>query len=528
MTTLAAPKPIKPPPPPTGGGRIVATLTRTAPWHWLIVLLVCVFVYWTNLGATGLHSTEGHRAIPGWEALETGRWIPTTMFEALYTRKPPGMPWAIALSTMLLGETELAARAPSALACTLMALVACFVSMLWFGKPWGLIAGLTQALMPRFWSSGRSADIEALHCLATQLLALALVQALVIQPRAEARRRIMLSLVIGLSLAATILLKAHAGLPVLVGVVAAACIVRRSPGPVASPALWGGIILTIGLLGPLTLAYLRAISGQPAVSEDFSKFLWDFSRLGEWLLFPLAVLFSALPATLAWLFPWGPDARAEVAGNPNDHAAREIARTLGIAFVVSVGVYMLFGVSNDRYAMPALVVLAPIAAYAARGACTFFTPTRRRIARLMVLGSPVVLFTALLIAAGVFIFRVDPHDARSSARPAGPLLAAMLPDGAEVWADGFVGAKPELLWYARRDAAAAGKRIRPLWKHVEIAGKVPPPPRVFMVLNPTELERYEAAGHGAMLVRVGEGLADKTPWVLVRVAGESQETQASP
>lgn len=499
--------------------RTIGALARTARWHWVVVLAVCVFVYWTNLGGAGLHSTEGHRAIPGWEALATGRWIPTTMFEALYTRKPPGMPWAIAVSTMVLGETELAARAPSALACTAMALIACFVSMRWFGGPWGLIAGLAQALMPRFWSSGRSADIEALHCLAAQVLALVLVHALVVRPRAGSRERIALSAVTGLSLAAMVLLKAHAGLPVLAGVVAAACIVRGSAAPIFSTVLWGGVVLAFGLLAPLAMGYYRAIQGQPAVSEDFSKFLWDGSRVWAWLAFPLMVFFSALPGSLAWLFPWGPDARAEVRDDASDRAARELARALGIAFVAATAVYMVFGVSNDRYAMPALVVIAPMAGYVARGACSFFVPTRRRIAKVFVLGSPVVLAAVMLIAAGVFVFRIDPHDARSSARPAGPLLAAVLPDGAEVWADGFVGAKPELLWYAMRDAKVAGKSIRPLWKHREIAGQEMPASGTFLLLNATELERYEQRGLGASLERVSDGVADTTVWVLVRVRG---------
>jgi hypothetical protein len=229
------------------------------------------------------------------------------------------------------------------------------------------------------------------------------------------------------------------------------------------------------------------------------------------------VFISALPGSLAWLFPWGPDARAEVLRSVGDLAAREIARTLGLVFIVATLVYMLFGVSNDRYAMPALVVIAPIAAYAARGACSFFTPKRRAIARVFVLGSPVVLAAVMAVAAGVFVFRIDPHDARSSARPAGPLLAAALPDGAEVWADGFVGAKPELLWYAKRDAMVAGKRVRPLWKHPEISGQVMPQPGTFMLLNGTELARYEERGFGRSLERVSDGVADTTVWVLVRV-----------
>jgi 4-amino-4-deoxy-L-arabinose transferase-like glycosyltransferase len=49
------------------------------------------------LGSSGLSQSEGHRAIPGWTMLERGNWIVPHLFEQPYLRKPPGMPWAVAL-----------------------------------------------------------------------------------------------------------------------------------------------------------------------------------------------------------------------------------------------------------------------------------------------------------------------------------------------------------------------------------------------------------------------------------------------
>lgn len=509
-----------PTPPSASAAKWTAWLTRTRRWHWLMVLAACAVVYWPNLGAPGLRSTEGHRAIPGWEALETGRWAPTTMFEALYVRKPPGMPWAIAASTTIFGETEFAARFPSALASTLMALAACFAASAWFGAPWGLAAGLAQALIPRLWSSGRTADIEALHCLSAQVAAYILVHALVVARDASARARIAMSASLGVAIIALLLTKAHAGLPVLVGVVIAACVVMRSARGVFSPVLWGGVVLAAGSLAPLAIEYLRVMRSGGAVSEDFGKFMWDASRLGKWAIFPLAVLASGLPATLALLFPWGPDAARE-GDAPGERTPFAVARTLALGTLIATGVYMLAGVSNDRYAMPVLGLLGPLASYVARGCATNFTPARRGFGRLFVLGGPAVLVPGLLIGAVVNFALLEPRDARSTARPEGPALAAALPDGAEVWADGFVGAKPELLWYARRDAALAGKRVRPLWKHQEIAAAVLPPANVYMVLNTKELERYTSAGAGDLLETVAQGRADTTVWLLVRVKAPS-------
>jgi hypothetical protein len=42
---------------------------------------------------------------------------------------------------------------------------------------------------------------------------------------------------------------------------------------------------------------------------------------------------------------------------------------------------------------------------------------------------------------------------------AGALLAEALPDGAVLWADDLIEARPDLLLYTQRSAAAAGKRV---------------------------------------------------------------------
>src|SRR5437867_1102164 len=99
----------------------------------MIVLAVCAAVYLPRLGAGGLTNTEGHRAIPGWGMLESGDWVLPRMFGQVYLRKPPGMSWAIAASSAVFGETEFAARLPSALAMMGMALVAMFFGSRWFG-----------------------------------------------------------------------------------------------------------------------------------------------------------------------------------------------------------------------------------------------------------------------------------------------------------------------------------------------------------------------------------------------------------
>ena len=100
---------------------MTAPTSRTPAWgvrSVLIVLLVCGAVYWPRLGERGLASTEGHRVIPAWEMLESGNWLVPRLFGQIYARKSPGIHWAVALSSRILGETEFAARAVGAMSAT--------------------------------------------------------------------------------------------------------------------------------------------------------------------------------------------------------------------------------------------------------------------------------------------------------------------------------------------------------------------------------------------------------------------------
>ncbi|MDX2115267.1 MAG: glycosyltransferase family 39 protein [Planctomycetota bacterium] len=495
----------------------------------LIVLIAGLLVYFPRLGVEGLRSTEGHRAIPAWEILSTGEWLPTRLFETVYVRKPPGMPWAIAAASSVLGETELAARIVSALSVTAMGLVAFFFAGRWFGWRTAVIAGLAQTLMPRLWSAGRTADIEALLCLGVQIAALTMVDALAERGGARPPASRWAWAVLGAAgLIIAVLAKAHAGLPVIAGVIAAALVVHRRPRVLLRPEFAGAIVLALAALTPLAFRYARLLQQEAGVSEDFSRFLWSLDRLGEWATFPVVVTLSGLPAALALMFPWGPDARREAESDAARGAQLRLARCLGVAFFCAIGVYMLFGVSNPRYAMPALVLLPPIAGYVAAGTLGgWFMPARRAIARLCVLGSVPALTGVMLVLAGLNIGVFEPRDARSSARPAAAAVAPALPDGAQVWADGFVRAKPELLWYAARDAGRLGARVRCLWKHREIAAAVLPAPGVFLLLNEREYARYVEAGHGPALEERARGVADTTPFGIWRVKAPADGAPAA-
>ncbi|MEZ6242542.1 MAG: glycosyltransferase family 39 protein [Phycisphaerales bacterium] len=453
--------------PAVGSTRVRTILTRNLWLQGLLVVLVCAAVYWPLLGRGGLAMSEGHRVIPGWEMLDSGDWLTPQMFGEAYVRKPPGMSWAVAVSSMAFGRTEWAARAVSALAATLMALVAWRVGTRWFGSPWGLAAGLAQALMPQMWESGRSAEIEALDNLGTQVAALAVLEIMMSAPRARTSQRLALGVVLAIGLIVMGLAKGPAGAPVIAGAMISGVIVRRRG--IVRPELWGGLALgTLALVGVL-YAVWRSVEASGLGSPEglHGTHLWRPGHLlGVITLAPTAWVW-ALPASLAFLFVWGPDARREVEGDEEGGERLVRARALAYAWLVSLGIYTALGISNARYAAPAAALLPLGVAYVARGAwrAGAFTDRRRAIARAMLLGAAWSWVVVLTIGAWAYIATREASVRATSGREAGLEMARVLAEGIEsgqittpttLAADDAIEARPEVLGYARRELARAG------------------------------------------------------------------------
>jgi len=449
----------------------------------LTVLAACAVVYWAWLGSSGFGGTEGHRVIPGWTMLETRDWLHVTMFEQTYLRKPPGMAWAIGASAAVLGESEFSARAVSAGAATASALVAFLFAGRWFGRRWGVYAGLCQALTPLFWQPGRTADIEALHNLGVQLVVLALIDTLAPARwrRGELRWRLDMALVAACGFVLAVVMKGPAGAPAVGGLMLGLLIVCRRGFNAVLPVLTAAVVLAAAALGPVAMVVLRANAGAGAVKEDVSGFMWSWSTLFQTAQLPVAAFIAALPAAVWALFPLGRDARREAErGGPGAQNELRIARVLAWSWMASLGACVLAGLSNPRYAMPGAVMLAPLAAYVAKGAVSgAFMPKRRLIARIACLGHPLVLGVLL---GGVAVFMAareanwDPD--RRGGPDAGAAIAAMLPapsDPIELWADGLVEARPDVLLYASRLAHRNRVELRPLWRKASVKrGELPP------------------------------------------------------
>lgn len=455
----------------------------------LVLMAVCAAVFLPRLGATGLSMSEGHRVVPAWEMLEDARagephWGESRMFGTLYLRKPPGMLWAIAGSSAVFGENEFAARLPSAVAATLLAFAVWWFATRWFGSPWGLAAGLAQALLPVTWPSARSAEIESLHLLTTGVACLALLDRFLVKsprPWLDAHRALLFVSTFGM-----IVTKGPAGLPFLAAaLLCGICIARgtRRRWIMLADSL---LVVAVALFAGWWLVR-PGPNGEPAVIEGVSHFLWRRTDLAAILALCPAVLGTMLPASVALVFPWGPDAvrewEQERAGRgPESPSPTGVARLLAFAAVVSLLVLTAIGVSNPRYGLPVCALITPLVAYVARGAWAGgvrgfrgpardvepgapegFIGKRPRIARAMLLGSPAAWPAVLLVGAAVYVGVIEPHRRASSGRGAGIALAAHLPEGAVVWADEMIEARPEVLLYAAREAERQGRDVRVRW-----------------------------------------------------------------
>lgn len=507
----------------------------------LLVLAVCAAVYWPGLGYAGFTATEGHRVIPGWTMLQSGDWLRSEMFELGYLRKPPGMSWAVAVASAVLGETEVAARAVSALSITATALLCALFAARWMGARWAAYAGVACAMMPLLWGYGRAAEIEALNTVMTAAAALALADLCL--PRAASvgvARAAPMVLLAAVGILGAALAKGPASAPVLAGVPLGACLMQRSAAPLRRPGVWMAVGLAALAGAPIAAAVLGANAQPETVRQGIGEFLWRPDRIVGILLLPAVAFGAALPMSLGLLFPFGPDAVREGERSAADRRAADAARTLAGGWVLAVAMYTAVGLSNPRYVAPAAVLLPPLVAYAARGWMgpdPAFVYLRRVLARLAFGWWRGVAVAGLIIGATITIPLTEVQRARASGRWAGEAIAGALAPVAEeggvieIWADMMIETRPEVLLYAQRALAAGGSpgRLRPVWAKGAVSEAQLPPVGAYLLLKTTDTDaeppRYAEAIERGELERVLEGKVHKFGYALYRVRGEGSSRE---
>lgn len=432
------------------------------------------------------------------------------MFGALYLRKPPGFSWSVAIASLVFGETEFAARSVGAASGVIMVLATWWFATRWFGSPWGLVAGVAQLTTPLFWRFARSAEIDGLNNALTQI-AVYLTIDLVVQSPGRPRRTVMLASVgLGVMIALAFAVKGPAGMPCVLGALLAAALVQRDWRWLVSKRvrLAAGVasLPVAGLV--LLLAVAVARSSEAPILEHSTDFDWRAKQwLGVLLLAPQAIL-QAVPAGFLLVVPIAIHSR----GTREDRIARAVA----LATAIALAVYVLVGVHNPRYAMPAMTFVPVLAGYAGPRAWRY-VQNRGWRSRLRVVGG---IYAATAAAAWlVLVYVVEPRAGSTSGRRIAARFAEVVPDGATVWADGLIEARPETLMYARRLAAKEGRHWEVLWKKTDVASAVLPPSGGYLALRKDDGEtaRYRDAGAMDRLETLLEGTVHRYSFTLFRV-----------
>jgi hypothetical protein len=210
---------------------------------------------------------------------------------------------------------------------------------------------------------------------------------------------------------------------------------------------------------------------------------------------PLIALGAAVPTSFAmvWL----------VRESVGDERATRVARGVLWAVVVSLCVYAVVGISNNRYAMPALAAVPVAMAWCVREAEA--RRARSGWARFVRRAVPWML-AGVAVMAGVNVAWSEERRERISGRQAGEMIAKSLKDGDEVWANQVVEYRAEVLWYAERACAREGRSVRMRWMPGVGAGAtaMPPSGTLVAVLLPRDpavsVGEYERAAEGWELV----------------------------
>ena len=437
----------------------------------LTLCALCALITLPNLASTGLADSEAHRVIPALEMVTTGDYLVPTMFDQPYVRKPQLVPWLFAAALSINDNPNLSPELPtrliSAAAFTLMVLGSFLFARRWFGPHAGFPAAAALALTPLFWSPARSAEIESVHNLLTALGAWIAID-LIINASKPFKHKLPAALFLTLAALLMLLAKGPAGFPILLALIISAAILSRS---IKS-------FLNLSILIPIAAAAILfawhwsntlQAAGPDAIVQSPNAFMFETGKLLKLAGFIPVSLLTALPITLALLFPWGKDAKTEATESTTHTQQLHTAQLIALAVPLALLIMMLTGVSNDRYAQPILAPLAPLVGWLL---ITNLQPHRTKILRTLTLGSPKIIAAILCVLAVVHITIIEPTKRESSGQLPAQILAtdlqSTLPPTPQsthytLVADAMIEARPETLLYLRTALENSGYQLTILW-----------------------------------------------------------------
>jgi len=437
----------------------------------LALALAAALLVFTRLGATSLTEPDEPRHGAIAEEMRALRHGPAQLAvprlnDEVYTQKPPLYYWLAAAAGAPFGRvTELAARAPSALAGFGTVLVTARLGAVTFGPATGLAAGAVLLTLPTFVEDARRARPDALVVFFVTL-ALFLAWRLHAGIGSSRRNRLGLHAALGLGMLAK---GPVAFVLVALGLgawlawerriadlrhYASASALALSLAPVA---LW---LATAAALAPE--GYLREAVGENVLGRFFAGTSHE-----QPFLFHLRELPSAfLPWTLAWPLVFLAARRALAPGAKPDVAQ---ATRFFVAFAAAgFAFFSLSAGKRDVYLLPLYPALALLVAEGVRAALPAGAPAataRRR--RFLAAG----FGTAMTALAGYLVIYLPAVDTSRSIRPAAEVAARLAPAGSPVGLVRNGALVGGLRYYAARPVEPIGSS-RGLQTFVETGGAV--------------------------------------------------------
>lgn len=128
----------------------------------LTVIALAFILFFTSLGATSLWDPdEPRQAIMAREMMDRGDYIHPYLNGVPYLEKPPFYSWMIIIAAKIRGNLdELASRAPSAVAATLLMLVTFFLGRMLVGVQCGFLSAIILAVNYQYLSNARESIMD--------------------------------------------------------------------------------------------------------------------------------------------------------------------------------------------------------------------------------------------------------------------------------------------------------------------------------------------------------------------------------
>jgi 4-amino-4-deoxy-L-arabinose transferase-like glycosyltransferase len=445
---------------------------------------LCCFSF--KLGSVPLAGTEGHRVMPGHEMAQTGEWLVPRLFGEPYLRKPPLYCWVVAAGEKFTGRAnEWIWRMPSAKASALLAGFVAFMAGRWFGLRVAWLSGLSYLALFALWSQSRSADIDSLLHLAAVVCGLSFIEI----NFGPSQKKAGWAVAAALSLGAALLLKAHAGLVVVLAALIGPAIANRDWRWLRRGWTWfvfaiGSALFAAWLIAALNYMRVQGIPlGLEATANDAadSMFVMSWRELAQAVSVPLLLLLYALPVSLSLVFV----RKRDLAGSLTDEQ-RRLVRALEGTFYAALVILVLAGVTNLRYCYQALPLLAPLSGLVLAG----WSDARPR--RVRMIGAVLVVVVAL---AMVFAVVKNRERSRRSAFAAAQVLEKEVGAGAPVYAAKMIRTHPELFYYSH-------VTVMPSVRYgFDLDPGFTPPPNAWLVLHASEWASYST------------GMPDRVKWV---------------